>query len=173
MPTVRRPATSSCSPQLRSRALARPRRSTGRAALAVALLLSGLPPASSRARADDLFGKDKALHLSVSFALGSAAQAGLWLLGNDPRPVRLGLGFGLALLPGLAKEIWDAGRPGNHFSGLDLLWDAVGAALGNAAVLGLDLLLARRRAAATRSAPRRVSLGLALSPTGIRLNGGF
>ena len=38
--------------------------------------------------------------------------------------------FGYAMIPGVAKELIDATQKGNHFSGRDLLADALGAAVG-------------------------------------------
>lgn len=95
------------------------------------------------ARAERFVGADKAAHLGVSAALGASGYAVLWAFGDDPPALRLPLAAGLALLPGLAKEIYDGGQPGNRFSGADLFWDGVGAAAGSLALFGLERLLGR------------------------------
>ncbi len=68
-----------------------------------------------------LGGGDKARHLVVSAALGTASGAyfeNKWTA------------FGVAMIPGLAKEIMDSRKHDNHFSGKDLVANAIGAALG-------------------------------------------
>ncbi len=111
------------------------------ATLAVASIL-----AAGEARADDWWGADKAKHLGVGLGLGAASYGGLRLLdtsNGEARPVRLGLACFMASLPGLAKELYDAGQPGNSFSGKDLLWSTLGAVVGAGIALGLELLLER------------------------------
>lgn len=105
-----------------------------------ALACAGL---AAPARAERWTGVDKAAHLGVSAALGASCYALLWAFGDDPPALRLAAAAGLALLPGLAKEMYDGGQPGNRFSGADLFWDGVGAALGSLALLGLERLLGR------------------------------
>jgi len=119
--------------------------------LALTLLLGARPAAW----AEPAWGVDKAEHLGVSLALSGTAYAGLRLLGRDPPALRVAFSVGLALLPGVLKELYDAGRPGNRFSGLDLTWDAVGALSGALVALGVDLLLTRwlRQERASRVAP--------------------
>jgi uncharacterized protein YfiM (DUF2279 family) len=102
--------------------------------------------AAGEVRADDWWGADKAMHLGVGLGLGVGAYGGLRLLdvsNSEARPVRLGLACFMASLPGLAKELYDAGQPGNIFSGKDLLWSTLGAVVGGGIVLGLELLLER------------------------------
>ena len=85
-------------------------------------------PASS-ARADDPWlGPDKALHFSVSagLALGGYGIAAALI---DAEPARAAIAAGFALILGLAKEVYDAGR-GGLFSGKDLVWDVLGAGVG-------------------------------------------
>jgi uncharacterized protein YfiM (DUF2279 family) len=115
------------------------------------------------AKEDKWWAEDKGLHFSLSFALGSAWYTGLWLLGDDPRPVRVVLSLSLAVLPGVFKEIYDAGQPGNQFSGKDMVWDVIGATTGTLVVLGVEMLV-RRIFSWRRSAPHR---GLAISRTGV------
>ena len=110
---------------------------------------------SPAARAEDpWWDQDKGLHLAVSGALGAGVYTTLWLAGDDPRPLRLVLATGLALLPGVAKEIYDSGQPGNLFSGKDMLWNAVGAVAGVGLALGVELLALHLR----RPVHGRVSL---------------
>jgi len=97
----------------------------------------------SEARADRWWGVDKAQHLGLSAAMASAWYA-TSALGDDPRPLRVALAAGLALVPGLLKELYDSGRPGKAFSPQDLTWNLVGAAAGSLPGLAIDLLLARR-----------------------------
>ncbi|WP_374488621.1 hypothetical protein [Zoogloea sp.] len=70
---------------------------------------------------DEWGGNDKAKHFAVSAALGAGATR------LDPDPW---IAFGLALAPGVAKEVYDSTRDCNRFSWRDLAWDAVGAAVG-------------------------------------------
>lgn len=81
--------------------------------LASALLISA--PAFAN---DD---SDKLKHAAVSFALGTASGAyfeNKWTA------------FGVAMIPGLIKEISDSQKSNNHFSGKDMAANALGAALG-------------------------------------------
>lgn len=81
--------------------------------LASALLIS--TPALAN---DD---SDKLKHFAVSFALGTASGAyfeNKWTA------------FGVAMIPGLLKEISDSQKSNNHFSGKDMAANALGAALG-------------------------------------------
>jgi hypothetical protein len=63
---------------------------------------------------------DKKMHLGVSFALGFAL-ANQW----PNEPLRA---WGVAMVPGLLKEVSDRGSTG--FDGKDLAANAIGAALG-------------------------------------------
>jgi uncharacterized protein YfiM (DUF2279 family) len=69
---------------------------------------------------DQWNGSDKKMHFGVSFVLGFAA-------GNQ-WPENKPLAFGVAMIPGVLKEISDRNTTG--FSGKDLATDALGAALG-------------------------------------------
>jgi uncharacterized protein YfiM (DUF2279 family) len=120
----------------------RPRRYLVVAAL-VALVVT---LAAGEVWADDWWGPDKGKHLGVGLGLGAVSYGGLRLLdasNSEARPVRLGLACLISSLPGLAKELYDAGQPGNIFSGKDLLWSTLGAAVGAGIALGLELLLER------------------------------
>ncbi len=79
-----------------------------------------LAPAASMA-ADDWSSSDKALHFGISAGFGTLSAMHFenkWTA------------FGVAMLPGLLKEIHDSGQTGNRFSGKDLAADALGAAVG-------------------------------------------
>lgn len=84
--------------------------------LTLALLFSGHAAAQ-----DSWTGHDKQLHFLVSAGFGVASGAyfeSKWTA------------FGVAMLPGLAKEIIDSRSEGNKFSGKDIVANAVGAGLG-------------------------------------------
>ncbi len=84
------------------------------------LALCLLPPATALA-ADDWNGSDKALHFGLSAVFGTLSGMHFeskWTA------------FGVAMLPGLLKEIHDDSQAGNRFSGKDLFADALGAAAG-------------------------------------------
>ena len=104
-------------------------------------------PAARAADDDPWLGVDKAKHFGVSTGLGAGAYAGLWLLGSRDTPLlRLALAAGLALMPGLAKEIYDAGQPRNRFSGKDMLYNAVGVTVGALLFYVIERLVSPRRA---------------------------
>jgi uncharacterized protein YfiM (DUF2279 family) len=70
---------------------------------------------------DSWGGSDKAAHFGVSAALGVGASR----LSDDTATA-----VGLALIPGLAKELYDAGQDCNRFSWRDMAWNAAGAYVG-------------------------------------------
>jgi uncharacterized protein YfiM (DUF2279 family) len=67
-------------------------------------------------------GADKKQHFAVSFVLG-IATANQW---PDNKP----LSIGVAMIPGIAKEISDSQKGGSGFSGKDIAWDFLGALTG-------------------------------------------
>ena len=85
-------------------------------------------PAAQAAEPDPWFGRDKAMHFSVSFALAGNAYAD-----STPFTKRAGIrvltAVGVALSAGIAKEVYDH-YEGRGFSWRDLTWDAVGTATG-------------------------------------------
>jgi putative lipoprotein len=93
--------------------------------LVVACLLG---PAAARAREDDWLGPDKALHFGTSFALAGAGYAAGAAFSERPA-VRLGVGAGVAMSAGIAKEVLDR-HTGGDPSWKDLGWDAAGTATG-------------------------------------------
>jgi uncharacterized protein YfiM (DUF2279 family) len=79
-------------------------------------------------------GSDKKMHFGVSAVLGFAA-GNQW---PDNKP----LAIGVALVPGLAKEIADSAKGGSGFSYKDLIADTVGVVFG---VYSAHWLLSRNR----------------------------
>jgi hypothetical protein len=125
-----------------------PHRGLASRTFCLGLLLVGLGLACGPARADEIWSSDKSLHFSVSYALATVCYSGLWWKSRETRFVRLTLSVGLALVPGLFKEIHDQGRTDNAFSGLDLLWDVLGAASGGLSMWTFEQILTKRQAAA-------------------------
>jgi len=71
--------------------------------------------------ADEWSGSDKVKHIAVSAAFGTASAMHFedkWVA------------FGVAMIPGVLKEIADGSRDNGRFSAKDLAADALGAALG-------------------------------------------
>jgi putative lipoprotein len=94
----------------------------------VAAALACLAARPARAERDAWWGRDKALHLGVSFALASGGYAVGAAISREP-VVRFGIGGSVALGAGIAKEMYDrtgAGTPSLR----DLSWDAIGVATG-------------------------------------------
>lgn len=88
---------------------------------ALLLAASAFIAAPAHAVEDNWGGGDKARHVVVSAVLGTASGAyfeNKWTA------------FGVAMIPGVAKEIMDSRKHDNHFSGKDLVANAIGAALG-------------------------------------------
>jgi uncharacterized protein YfiM (DUF2279 family) len=85
---------------------------------------------------DSWWGEDKAKHLSVSFAISSAACMGLIAKHNDRNESLAGAIAGTIVI-GLGKEIWDTFHPGQP-SWKDLAADAVGALAGGFAAWAIN-----------------------------------
>jgi putative lipoprotein len=113
--------------------------------LGTALLLASRAPARAQ-DADPWFGRDKALHFSVSAALATATYAGAAFV-TDDRRTRAASAFALALAAGVAKEVWDLAGPGDA-SWRDLTWDVVGATTGVLLAYAIDWAIGRRRSPA-------------------------
>jgi putative lipoprotein len=126
----------------------RPRTRLSASLLGATALLAAEP-----ARAQDpdpWFGRDKALHFAASAVLASGGYGGTALVTDDVR-LRLGVGGGVALAAGVAKELWDLSGHGDP-SWRDLTWDLVGTATGLAVAVAIDWAIGRlspRRARAT------------------------
>lgn len=108
-----------------------------------------------RARADDFFGPDKALHFGVSAGLAAGGYAASALVLEKPWQRALA-GASLSLSAGIAKEVWDSTGRGDP-SWKDLAWDGIGTGVGVGLALGIDLLFFRREERAT---PSRAALVL-------------
>ncbi|WNG49457.1 hypothetical protein F0U60_39050 [Archangium minus] len=131
------------------------------------LCLSLLAPLSARGEVlevpsrDHWFGRDKALHFSVSAGLAGAGYAGGALLFESPE-ARWLTGSGVALGAGVAKELYDAGR-GSFFSLKDLTWDVLGTATGLGLSWAVDRLFFQRedsaRTPAIQGSEARLSRG--------------
>jgi putative lipoprotein len=96
-----------------------------RLGVAVALL------STSTARASDVdpwFGRDKALHFSVSVGLAGGSYGAAAAVSDDRR-WRLPAGASVALGAGVAKELYDLTGRGDA-SWRDLTWDVIGTAIG-------------------------------------------
>jgi putative lipoprotein len=104
---------------------------------------------AQRAHADDWFARDKALHFGASAAIASVGYGCTTALVED-RTWAVGVGAGLAVAAGAAKEGWDATGRGAP-SWKDFTWDVVGTGFGLAVGWGLDALLRRPRARARAS----------------------
>lgn len=133
------------------------------------LCLSLLAPLSARGEVseipsrDDWFGRDKALHYSVSAGLAGAGYAGGALLFEAPE-ARWLTGAGVALGAGVAKELYDAGR-GSFFSTKDLTWDVLGTATGLGLSWAIDRLFFSRESEARTPGSQGSGAGL---PVGMR-----
>jgi putative lipoprotein len=114
-----------------------------RAGLTLGVTLAGalLPTSAWASDADPWFGRDKALHFGASALIANAGY-GDAALATDDRRVRLGVGGGLALTAGVAKELWDLSGHGDA-SWRDLTWDVIGTATGLALSAAIDWSLGR------------------------------
>jgi putative lipoprotein len=107
------------------------------------LLISGVVLRATPAFADDTrdpwFGRDKALHFSVSAGLAAGGYAAAALVSRE-EPPRLLFGAGFALGVGIGKEIADRYTGGDP-SYRDLAWDAAGTAAGVLLTWAIDRAL--------------------------------
>lgn len=106
---------------------------------------------------DRWFAPDKALHFGVSAGLSSAGYA-LSSLVLKERPGRIATGSLCALVPGAAKELFDAAGYGDP-SWKDFAWDAGGTLVGVSLAWLLDVALTP----AKPEQPSAVAHGLILS----------
>lgn len=75
-------------------------------------------------------GDDRIKHFGISSLFGAASESVLHYQTNLNTSKRIVLGTTLGSLPGLAKELIDSTKAGNHFSGTDLALDIAGAFFG-------------------------------------------
>lgn len=104
-------------------------------ALSLALVITCAHPA----RADEWWGRDKALHFGFSAAI-AAGGYGLSAPFFEARYPPLLLGAGLSLAAGAAKELADLAGAGDP-SWKDFTWDVLGAASGLLLAWSLDLAI--------------------------------
>ncbi len=109
------------------------------AACIAACLLTLSTNGAKAADEDPWFGRDKALHFSVSVGLGASGYAGSALL-FDGYGARTLAGAAFSLSIGVAKEVYDATGAGDP-SWKDLTWDAIGTAVGVGVALLVDLAI--------------------------------
>jgi putative lipoprotein len=118
-------------------------------ALAVTLLTN---PRAHAQESDPWFGRDKALHFTVSASLAVVAYAGASLK-TDDRRTRVAAAITFALGAGLLKEAWDLTGHGDA-SWRDLTWDVVGTTTGVLFAYAFDWAMSRLRGSeAASSAP--------------------
>ena len=98
-------------------------------ALLIVVALGPFSTAMAQIRQDAWVGMDKANHFGVSAPLGmfGASMAGKSADSAD----QMLYGTLIGALPGLAKEIYDMGRPGSTASAKDMAWNFLGAAAGS------------------------------------------
>jgi putative lipoprotein len=120
--------------------------------LALALVCLALGRPARAAEPDPWWGKDKALHFSLSIGLGSGGYAGSALLAPE-RWQRAAAGAGFSLTLGAGKELFDLAGHGDP-SWRDFSWDVAGTALGVGVAYLLDLALSPRAVAERRSEHR-------------------
>jgi uncharacterized protein YfiM (DUF2279 family) len=80
-------------------------------------------------RQDSWVGMDKANHFGVSAQLGMFGAAIAGKSADTADQILYGTLIGA--LPGLAKELYDIGRPGSTPSIKDMAWNLLGAAAGS------------------------------------------
>lgn len=80
--------------------------------------------ASAAAAEDSWTGADKPKHIAASAISAVVTEA---LFDKHLAPLER---FGVAMIPGVAKELFDMRKGGSGFSGKDLVVDAIGVGLG-------------------------------------------
>lgn len=115
-----------------------------RVLVVLVLALLFLSASSARAHDDDPWlARDKALHFSVSLALGAGGYGASSLL-LEPRWQRALAGGAFALTVGGAKELYDLSGRGDP-SWRDFTWDVLGSAVGVGVGYLVDLTVQRLR----------------------------
>lgn len=111
----------------------------------VAIALTAVSTTALASDPDPWFGRDKALHFSVSVALsaGGYAASSIWL---DRHYERALAGSAFSLTLGAGKELWDWSGHGDP-SWRDFTWDVVGTSVGAALALATDALLSPKHEA--------------------------
>ncbi len=94
-----------------------------------------MPKSNDRHRKEWLgIRRDHWAHLGVGLGLALTAPAISAQFGPAGTGLMMGLGFGLATLAGLAKEVYDLYIKKKRFSLSDLLYTALGGALGSGVI---------------------------------------
>lgn len=96
---------------------------------------AGVAKASPAVPADRWLAEDKARHFAMSFA-ATGMSYGAARLALEPATARA-TAVGAAVAMGIGKELWDVAR-GGPFSVKDLVWDALGVALGHTLVQRME-----------------------------------
>jgi putative lipoprotein len=116
---------------MRARTPAAVARRVAVAAMVVVAVVAGAiadAPEAHAADPDPWFGRDKALHFTISAGLASAGY-GVTAAIADDRAWRLPVGATVALAAGVGKELYDLTGRGDA-SWRDLTWDVLGTATG-------------------------------------------
>lgn len=86
---------------------------------------------------DAWWGRDKALHLAVSAALGATATQAA-LMAGDSAPRAQAQALGLVLVVGAGKEAYDQSAGGSGWSWRDMAWNLLGGLLGSTLARAVD-----------------------------------
>jgi putative lipoprotein len=105
------------------------------------------------AKADEWWGRDKALHFTVSIGISAAAYAAAVPL-TERREYRAGVGAATALTLGAMKEGYDALGYGDP-SWRDFAWDAAGTAVGVMIAYAVDCIVSNTPNRSARTATAR------------------
>ncbi len=117
------------------------------ASLAVSALVSAAP--ARAADEDPWWGRDKALHFGVSAGLGASGYA-VSSLALDSRLERAAAGAAFSLTLGAGKELYDLSGGGDP-SWKDFTWDVAGTSVGVGLALLVDLIIAPKSTAPSRT----------------------
>lgn len=104
---------------------------------------------ADRASGEPFFAPDKALHFGVGAGLAAGCGATLWALEPSPDSRRLFHAIACTALvapPAILKEVYDDGRTSGAFSGADIAWSMLGAAVGSLIIWGVRRLFFSPRA---------------------------
>lgn len=105
-------------------------------ALAWSFSFGGAPVPRAPSDRDPWFGRDKALHFTVSALIQGAAHAGLRWRGASYAQASWGAA-GATAIAGVGKELWDRHQH-RDFSLRDLTWDGIGGVTGAVIVRQID-----------------------------------
>ena len=103
---------------------------------AAALLATTTPALAAPPDPDPWFGRDKALHFTLSAVIAGAGYGVSALYTNDLR-IRMAFGGGVSVAAGAGKELLDLAGFGDP-SWKDFAWDVIGAVVGVGISLSID-----------------------------------